>query len=58
MIGKLYLQLFRVIPSYHVGEVESGAQFDQAYDKFDGVQSAFLEFVKKSIGKLKHTIQR
>lgn len=58
MIGKLYLQLFHVIPSYHVGEVESGAQFDQVYDKFDGVQSAFLDFVKKSIGKLKHTIQR
>lgn len=58
MIGKLYLQLFHVIPSYHVGEVESGAQFDEVYDKFDGVQSAFLDFVKKSIGKLKHTIQR
>ncbi|KAG1720179.1 uncharacterized protein EDB91DRAFT_1088932 [Suillus paluster] len=35
--------------NYHVGEVESGVQFDQAYDKFDVVQSAFLEFVKKSI---------
>ncbi|KAG1781392.1 hypothetical protein EV702DRAFT_1193579 [Suillus placidus] len=35
--------------NYHMGEVESGAQFDQAYDKFDGVQSVFLEFVKKSI---------
>ncbi|KAG1720356.1 uncharacterized protein EDB91DRAFT_1088869 [Suillus paluster] len=35
--------------NYHVGEVESGVQFDQVYDKFDVVQSAFLEFVKKSI---------
>ncbi|KAG1855884.1 hypothetical protein C8R48DRAFT_675208 [Suillus tomentosus] len=35
--------------NYHVGEVESGAQFDQVYDKFDAVQSAFLEFVKQSI---------
>ncbi|KAG1724895.1 uncharacterized protein EDB91DRAFT_1087322 [Suillus paluster] len=35
--------------NYHVGEVESGIQFDQAYNKFDIVQSAFLEFVKKSI---------
>ncbi|KAG2108397.1 uncharacterized protein F5147DRAFT_773604 [Suillus discolor] len=35
--------------NYHVGEVESGAHFDQAYNKFDAVQSTFLEFVKKSI---------
>ncbi|KAG1819929.1 hypothetical protein EV424DRAFT_1539731 [Suillus variegatus] len=35
--------------NYHVGEVESGAQFDQVYGKFDAVHSAFLEFVKNSI---------
>lgn len=38
-----------------MGEVESGAQFDQVYGKFDAVQSAFLEFVKNSISKLEHT---
>ncbi|KAG2339654.1 hypothetical protein BDR05DRAFT_950989 [Suillus weaverae] len=32
--------------NYHMGEVESGAQFHQAYDKFDIVQSTFLDLSK------------
>ncbi|KAG2153811.1 hypothetical protein DEU56DRAFT_951204 [Suillus clintonianus] len=32
--------------NYHVGELESGAQFNQAYSNFDLMQSAFLSFVK------------
>ncbi|KAG2038578.1 hypothetical protein BDR03DRAFT_1009804 [Suillus americanus] len=35
--------------NYHVGELESGAQFDQAYNNFDSMQSAFLRFVKDAI---------
>ncbi|KAG2126513.1 hypothetical protein DEU56DRAFT_916029 [Suillus clintonianus] len=35
--------------NYHVGELESGAQFDQTYAKFDVVQAAFLAFVKDAL---------
>ncbi|KAG2030389.1 hypothetical protein BDR03DRAFT_987132 [Suillus americanus] len=36
--------------NYHVGELESGAQFDQTYVNFDVVQAAFLTFVKDALG--------
>ncbi|KAG1899844.1 uncharacterized protein F5891DRAFT_1189314 [Suillus fuscotomentosus] len=35
--------------NYHVGELESGAQFDQTYANFDVVQAAFLAFVKDAL---------
>ncbi|KAG1823939.1 uncharacterized protein BJ212DRAFT_1534062 [Suillus subaureus] len=35
--------------NYHVGELESGAQFDQTCTKFDVVQAAFLAFVKDTL---------
>ncbi|KAG1817375.1 hypothetical protein EV424DRAFT_1540467 [Suillus variegatus] len=35
--------------NYHVGELESGAQFDQVCPNFDAVQNSFLEFVKDII---------
>ncbi|KAG1796192.1 hypothetical protein EV424DRAFT_1547139 [Suillus variegatus] len=35
--------------NYHVGELESGAQFDQTYANFDAVQAAFLTFVKDAL---------
>ncbi|KIK45930.1 hypothetical protein CY34DRAFT_10100 [Suillus luteus UH-Slu-Lm8-n1] len=35
--------------NYHVGELESGAQFDQTYANFDVVQAAFLTFVKDAL---------
>ncbi|KIK32038.1 hypothetical protein CY34DRAFT_111139 [Suillus luteus UH-Slu-Lm8-n1] len=35
--------------NYHVGELESGAQFDQVCPNFDAVQNSFLEFVKDVI---------
>ncbi|KAG2103749.1 uncharacterized protein F5147DRAFT_775876 [Suillus discolor] len=35
--------------NYHVGELESGAQFDQTYANFDAVQAAFLMFVKDAL---------
>ncbi|KAG1881239.1 hypothetical protein F4604DRAFT_1922245 [Suillus subluteus] len=35
--------------NYHIGELESGAQFDQTYANFDAVQGAFLAFVKDAL---------
>ncbi|KAG1853650.1 hypothetical protein F4604DRAFT_1686242 [Suillus subluteus] len=35
--------------NYHVGELESGAQFDQTYANFEAVQAAFLTFVKDAL---------
>ncbi|KAG1786547.1 uncharacterized protein HD556DRAFT_1449637 [Suillus plorans] len=35
--------------NYHIGELESSAQFDQAYNNFDSMQSTFLSFVKDAI---------
>ncbi|KAG1783152.1 hypothetical protein EV702DRAFT_1040894 [Suillus placidus] len=35
--------------NYHVGELESGVQFDQTYTNFDVVQAAFLMFVKDAL---------
>ncbi|KAG2038606.1 hypothetical protein BDR03DRAFT_1009596 [Suillus americanus] len=35
--------------NYHVGELESGAQFDQTYANFDAVQAAFLTFIKDAL---------
>jgi hypothetical protein len=39
-----------ILWSYHVGELESGAQFDQTYTNFDVVQAAFLTFIKDALG--------
>ncbi|KAG1806128.1 uncharacterized protein BJ212DRAFT_1303780 [Suillus subaureus] len=35
--------------NYHVGELESGVQFDQTYANFDVVQAAFLTFIKDAL---------
>ncbi|KAG1904047.1 uncharacterized protein F5891DRAFT_1276182 [Suillus fuscotomentosus] len=35
--------------NYHIGELESGAQFDQTYANFDVMQAAFLAFVKDAL---------
>ncbi|KAG1789116.1 uncharacterized protein HD556DRAFT_1447179 [Suillus plorans] len=35
--------------NYHLGELESGAQFDQQYSNFDVMQGAFLAFVKDAL---------
>ncbi|KAG1888678.1 hypothetical protein F4604DRAFT_1674326 [Suillus subluteus] len=35
--------------NYHVGELESGMQFDQTYTNFEAVQAAFLTFVKDTL---------
>ncbi|KAJ8581683.1 hypothetical protein M405DRAFT_846883 [Rhizopogon salebrosus TDB-379] len=35
--------------NYHVGELESGAQFHQTYPNFDAVQAGFLAFVKEAL---------
>ncbi|KAG2338572.1 hypothetical protein BDR05DRAFT_951855 [Suillus weaverae] len=35
--------------NYHVGELESGTQFDQAFGDFDSMQSTFLSFVKDAV---------
>ncbi|KAG1845841.1 hypothetical protein F4604DRAFT_1688606 [Suillus subluteus] len=35
--------------NYHVGELETGAQFDQTCTDFDAVQAAFLTFIKDTL---------
>ncbi|KAG1787159.1 uncharacterized protein HD556DRAFT_1449088 [Suillus plorans] len=36
--------------NYHVGELQSGAQFNHVYKDFDGMQAAFLAFVQNALG--------
>ncbi|KAG2127508.1 hypothetical protein DEU56DRAFT_758625 [Suillus clintonianus] len=36
--------------NYHVGELQSGAQFNRVYKDFDGMQAAFLAFVQNALG--------
>ncbi|KAG1789963.1 uncharacterized protein HD556DRAFT_1446538 [Suillus plorans] len=35
--------------NYHVGELQSGAQFNHVYKDFDGMQAAFLAFVQNTL---------
>ncbi|KAG1827949.1 hypothetical protein DFJ58DRAFT_849273 [Suillus subalutaceus] len=35
--------------NYHVGELQSGAQFNHVYKDFDGMQAAFLGFVQNAL---------
>ncbi|KAG2356876.1 hypothetical protein BDR07DRAFT_1491343 [Suillus spraguei] len=35
--------------NYHVGELQSGAQFNHVYKDFDGMQAAFLAFVQNAL---------
>ncbi|KAG2365203.1 hypothetical protein BDR07DRAFT_1481582 [Suillus spraguei] len=36
--------------NYHVGELQSGAQFNHVYKDFNGMQAAFLAFVQNALG--------
>ncbi|KAG2086102.1 uncharacterized protein F5147DRAFT_781765 [Suillus discolor] len=35
--------------NYHIGELQSGAQFNHAYKDFDAMQAAFLAFVQNAL---------
>ncbi|KAG2357824.1 hypothetical protein BDR07DRAFT_1379857 [Suillus spraguei] len=36
--------------NYHVGEFQSGAQFNHVYNDFNGMQAAFLAFIQNALG--------
>ncbi|KAH7918605.1 hypothetical protein BV22DRAFT_1051623 [Leucogyrophana mollusca] len=38
-----------VVMDYHIGETEAGSEFPACYPEFSRVQSAFLEFVHRSV---------
>jgi hypothetical protein len=42
-----------IISSYHIGELQSGTQFNHVYKDFDGMQDAFLGFVQNALGMFK-----